>query len=296
VSLQDAMGFEGNTLANFAAPFQTSGPWGPAWSAALARLASAKPDEGGMGGIIGGLAGGKVRAHPESLSFSTRFARAEDDPNSSAKLDGALQLPDGLAPLRACFGQERGSAELLIEVDGSGRVARCEAREIDDALATCACRAMGQAVARPSLRGKRAFVSVSFQPADTVSAGLEVVEVYSTTYLQSYRASNGETLWRPDVSDPSISAWRPPGDHALATCFAAETAPGHFTAGVTVTFDAQGRASEARVAASKGAAWSQERLACVWRAFLTAGAPCPAAPGARAAARVEISLKRIGSN
>jgi hypothetical protein len=132
-----------NTLADLAAPFDTSLPWRDALTRALGALVQ-NQDHRVVGNPVGGLGikghgrSSDASARPSQLTFSTSSASALD---SRELFQGAVSLSStGMSSLRACF-DDSGSAELLVAIDDLGRVARCESRNADDAAAACACNA-----------------------------------------------------------------------------------------------------------------------------------------------------------
>ncbi len=212
----DRVDFAGKMLAEFSAPFDARAPWKNALEQALTALAPPPPGEGGMvgGHGVGGLGSRSkpVEAEPENLSIGFRRAGlGGPDPEDAWK--DVLVFEDGVAPLRACFDQSAGHFELLTAFDGEGNAVRCESREADDPVSRCACAAIrARATARGVARGTRAFVTVSFRPADTVSAGNAVVTASTRTFLDRYRAQDGGERWRALVSDRAIEDWEPPAD------------------------------------------------------------------------------------
>lgn len=298
VAAYDEVDFGGAELLRRVAPIDPALPWREALPAALAALAPPPAGAGdgyGFGGLLGSLASGVVTARPERLAWSTSRARETDSAEHDAFRDG-LSLAKGRRPLRACFQQDGANPDLLVEVDARGKVARCESRETDDAVSRCACAAFtAHARAKPALRGRRAFVHLSFSPADAVTPWRGVVTASTNTHLDSYRDREGRRLYRPRVSDRSIEGWRPPSDHAVARCFLDVREPGTRDARVTVHFDAQGTARAVEVASTnKGAPLTDAQTACVQRAFATATAPCPAAPSTSAHAMLRVTVRRIG--
>lgn len=295
VSAYDDVAFGGEELLQQTAPFDPSAGWQEALPAALAAL---KPvpeggGGGGLGGLLGALGGGVVEARPEKLGFRAWPAR-EPDLLEGGAFEGALTFRKGTSPLRACFEQDRGGAELLIDVDSKGRVARCSSREADDDLSQCACAAFSKhASAQAPLRGKRAYVGVSFEPADVVTATNAVARASVRTYLEQYK-KDGNVRWRPSVSHRSIEEWRAPPDTAFARCFAdaTEHAPRH--ALVTVRFDERGGVSSVELDEQEGKRFTHEQAACVQRAFATAQAPCPAVAATSARAELHVSFRVIG--
>lgn len=208
--------------------------------------------------------------------------------------DDALRFEQGLAPLRACFGQERAGAELLVETQADGRLTRCESRNAPDAASRCACEAfLAHASAGGKSRGMRVHVGVSFLPADRISAGNAVITGSSTARYESYVNAMGDKRYRAMVSDPSISDWSPPEGDAFEPCFLEEEEPGEHHAWATITFDAAGRPSDAVLQLKKGVSWKPERLACVREAFLKAKTPCPASGGVTAKAHMKVRLEAI---
>jgi hypothetical protein len=289
VEMNDDLERDGETLAKFVAPFDTRAPWPEALDRAFGLLAPASAgDEGG--GVVGGIMGGyEVRAEPEHLGFSTRPARAMDQDHDG--FEHAISFPDGLAPLRACFANDD-SVEMLVEVDGRGKVARCESRVAADAVSSCVCDAFTRhATGAPPVRSKRAFVIVHFSPADVVTSWGAVVRARVNTYLEKYRGREGHDRWRPAVSDPSIADWQPPSRDRVASCFADAAQRGDLELKVRVTFDATGRATAVDAQGRKPPTLSQARRACLDAAFLASRAPCPAVPSSTADATVSATIR-----
>jgi hypothetical protein len=94
---------------------------------------------GGLG-LVGGISEERVVAHPEVLEWSVQTAR-DWEPIEDSSDRTSVRLGDGKKALRRCFGDQSSGAELLVEVDRSGKVGRCESRNADSASAVCACRA-----------------------------------------------------------------------------------------------------------------------------------------------------------
>lgn len=284
--------FDGEVLADLSAPFDARIPWREALRRSLDALVPRRDDDGAGGlGMLGGLGSGEVVARPERLDFSAWPARAMDHDKD---LGRTLAFPnDGAAPLRACF-SHAGGAELLVEVDDRGKVARCESRNADDAVTTCACAAFsGHAAGAPPVRGKRVYVGVHFRPADVVASWGALVTANVRTYVESYKDRRGETLWRPSVSARAIADWEPPGDDVIAKCFADAPSPGSLRARVRVTFDALGRATAVDARALGAASISDAQSACVKDAFLRSRAPCPGEPSSSAVAEIAVAVRAL---
>lgn len=293
VTAREGIGFDDDVLADHAAPFDARAPWRDALRRALGALVPRRDDAGAGGlGLVGGLGSDEVRARPERLDFSAWPARAMDrekDMKQALTFSGA----EGTMPLRACF-FEGGSAELLVDVDDRGNVARCESRTVDDVVPTCACAAfIAHANGGPPIRGKRANVGVHFQPADMVARWGALVTASVRTYLESYKDRRGETLWRPAVSQRTISEWEPPGSEVVTKCFADVPVAASFRASVRVTFDAAGRATDVALRAAGATPLSDSQSACLRGAFLQSRAPCPGAPSATALAEVAVAVRAI---
>lgn len=294
LSLFASDGFDpdNQALAELVAPFDARAPWREALGRALAALAPVRDEGAGAFDLMGGLglAGDAVQARPERLTFSARTARATD--RGSDAIEHALSLSNS-APLRACF-DGAGAAELGIDVHDDGTIARCESHDGDVAPSTCACAVFTQhASASAPARGKRLYVSVRFAPADPITPWGGVATASTRTYLESYKARNGEDLWRPDVSDQSIADFTPPSDDRLARCFADVTKPAAARFRARVKFDAVGRAIAADVYEPKGFTLSDAQRACATEALLTSRAPCPAAPATSALIEVSFSARAI---
>lgn len=297
VSAYDDVGFGGEELLRQTAPFDPSAGWQESLPAALAALEPVSEGEGGggLGGILGGLGVGVVEARPEKLGFRAWPAR-EPDLLEGGAFEGALTFRKGTSPLRACFEQDRGGAELLLDVNTKGKVTRCRSREADDDLSQCACAAFSKhASAKAPLRGKRAYVGVSFEPADVVTSTNALVRASLRTYLEPYKR-DGNTRWRPSVSHRSIEEWRAPAETAFARCFADVTEHAPLHALVTVRFDERGDVSSVELdeQKEKEKRFTHEQAACVQRAFATAQAPCPAVAATSARAELYVSFRVIG--
>lgn len=294
VEARDRLDWDGEVVLERIAPFDREKPWREALPLALAALEA--PSEGdGMGGLSGGIfgtAGGVVEAKPERLHLSVRKARATDTLEAGATKDG-LTFPKGMAPLRACFEEEGTGGDLLLEVDGRGRVARCESRAANDEQTRCVCAAvLEHARAKPSLRSRRLYAGFDFRPADVVTPADGLVTASINTHIDVHRNRHGNQRWRPDVSDPSIAEWRGPED-ALERCFLDVTEPGERGGIVTLRFDAKGRATSVDVEPDKRGL-SEEQRVCVARVLKRAEAPCPAMEGATARGRVRVTVRRLG--
>lgn len=298
------IGWEGDLVLERAAAFSKELPWREALPLALAALEPPPEDEEGplvgglgLGGIARGGAGGfRVVAKPERLSFSLWPARAMDVLDKDVRKDG-LTFAQGTTPLRACFDEDGGGAELLLEVDERGRVARCEPRGAHDEISLCSCDAfVKHASARKELRSRRVFVGLNFTPADVVTPADGVVTASVRTHLERYTSHFGQRLFRPSVSDSSIREWRPPTEDALKRCFLDMEEPGQRSGAVTVRFDSTGSAVAAEVEPTKRGL-SDAQQTCIARVFETvAKAPCPAVDGATTRAEVFVTVRRIGDD
>ena len=278
----------------WSAPFDARAPWKKALGASLAALAPWTEEDDGKGGLglLGGLAGdGPVEARPEKIDLYTSSAHALDDPDS---MQNAITLGGGPASIRGCFAAED-SADVLVAADASGRIARCEPRVGDEGASRCLCGALARAVVAKNARGKRFDVSASLERGDRVAEGKVVVHAFARTHLDSYEAADGETLWKPRVSHPSVTYWHEPGHAALADCFT-DRVPGGIGLGVRTTFDAKGRAVHAQVRlATKDPAPTPEQITCVEKAFLTSRAPCPGVPRSWADAEVRVYTRPLAA-
>ncbi len=287
--------FEGDVLFELTAPFDPRAPWRKELPRSLAALAPIHDDASGMGGL-GLLENGvePVHAHPEHLGVWAYPARAIDGTSS---LDGTPFFAKGTGPLRECVPGLEG-LELLVDVDARGVVSRCEAREADDAAARCACDAFKEhALASDAARGKRLYVGVDHQPAEVATPTNAVVRASVRTHIESYTNLQGQTVWRPLVSDRAIADWKPPTVDRISACFATSPARGdkelHLL--VRVTFDGAGHAVAADLARAGDALVTEEAVACVKNAFLRSVAPCPRATGATATAELSLFVLTLAA-
>jgi hypothetical protein len=293
----DELGFFGKELLSLSSPYAAKLPWRQALARALSALPNGATDAEGTGGLglLDGTGDGRVVAHPERLKWSLHSAR-DWEPIGDKTAQTNLTLAGKKETLRRCFGEGDGGAELLMEVDQRGKVARCESRVADDASSMCACQTFtAQGRADDALRGKRMFLEVYFSPADVVTPKRAVVEVLSRTHLVPYRDRHGKALWRPLVSDPSIDNWDPPSNYSIARCFATNQDGRERSVQMTVEFDAKGKVVRTQAANSKPHPLSQTERDCIERVFRSATTPCPAVSTSTAQVVVQVRFDTIGS-
>ena len=296
----DDLGFDGDQVLSLSSPYAANLPWRQALAQALGALPNvpidaAKDDGVGGLGLVGGISEERVVAHPEVLEWSVRTAR-DWEPIEDSSERTSLRLDDGKKALRRCFGDQGSSAELLVEVDRSGKVVRCESRNADSASAVCTCRAfVDHGHGSEALRSLRMFVGVHFAPADVVTPAHAVVAVTSNTYLVEYRSRRGDPLWRPAVSDPSIEAWDPPQTFSFARCFGQSKDSRDRAFRMKVEFDAKGSVVRSSVVAAAPDALSQSERDCIEQVMRSASAPCPAVATSSAELAVQVTFQTIGS-
>lgn len=296
VRVSDALDWSGKTVGRYRAEFSRDTHPTEALKAAINALAPYE-DKGGAGGISGAVGSSrKVTAQPERLSFSAHSPLPiEGTVDDKEKFRRALSLEDDNA-LRACFGDTSGSASLLVLVNETGRVVRCEPKGVVKQEDTCACKVfLAHASGAPPIRGARAKVYVNRRAADVVTPSNIVVTAWMRTHNQRYKNRDGKTRWRPAVSDRSIEDYRPPAAHGLTRCFATREAPGKISMVVDIPFDDVGRATGSRMFKIIKGKLTADESTCVLAYLKKTRAPCPAKVGTVARLGVNVKLQKLGA-
>lgn len=249
--------------------------------------------------VLGGIGAGKGSSEPVTVQLEDRLQQwiwsvdARDRfPLPKAIRD--LPLPTlTLDDVKRCMAGGTGGLAALFELDGQGRVGRCEppvvARRSDVA---CLCKRLGELGPGlpPALRGHRWEFATAIDWRDLVTPdGRFVVSASAYTLLVREQAKGQQwPVFRAKVADPSIGGWRPPDDRAFATCFLdAIHDEKSIESRWAVWFDAVGHATKA-VEQKGHPPLSPQHAACVGAVLMGSTAPCPARDGLWAEVRIYV--------
>ncbi len=202
-----------------------------------------------------------------------------------------------LSPLAywLCADHNASGAELLVQVDDTGAITRCETRNANDPVVGCACDAV-QATGRgvEAFHGTRAFVGISFRPADRVSPARAVISPSVRAVMEPYEIDTGGQRWRQVVSDASIDGWDAPPPVELADCFVQHQGLDTLELAGRVHFGPTGETTEVRVVSGAEGLTGAE-LGCVVEVMSGSQAPCPAQEATVAEFTASVSFRVIGS-
>lgn len=294
LSAYDGFNFDGDALFDETAPYDARRAYTQALPAALGKLSRSKEAEGGALGLLGGMEGGRVKAQPERFTFIARPAFATDQHRDQA-FAKALGFPAGPAPGRACFDEHGGTVEVLVSADAEGAIGQCETLGDDDDASRCACAALTKfaRLAAP-VRGTRARVELSLQPADVTTPWNGLVSASVHTHIDRYKDRRGELRFRPLVSDLSVEGYEPPSSHALAVCFADVKERAQLPARITLGFDEKGKVGRVEVRERGKQLYTPQQRSCVEQAFRATQAPCPAVPVSQATVDLSVAVRPVG--
>jgi len=258
---------------------------------ALTTLAPPPPADGSGGaGLLGGLMGAQAIQTDDLLRIEVETADSRETHQSVADAFSSVTA----AQVTTCFGPNRNSASLLLEVASTGAITRCEPDfyETGSAETTCACVLLAGAAHAPAMNGRRWSVDLRVDRRDQLTSDGRLVLTASWNTRTRSEKKPGETYarWLEHVQDPSIEGWFPGPERLVAGCFAGRTEAGQINSRWAVWFDAQGNAMKA--AEQKGwAPLDAETAQCVINALRTAQAPCPSRANLWAIVNLHVNLR-----
>lgn len=284
----------GPPRAQWEAPLERTGEVMQSLGTAMTKLAPPPPDEG-MGGLgLGSLGGSQPIQKEDLLEVSVYGADARS--RRSLEREAQQRAFPGLsvALVLACLPPLSDSVSVLAEVDGAGRVVRCEGEsDVERSEATCACGQLQRVSAAPALENARWDVHLRVDRRDLLTADQRLMLTgYWNTYLDQVKDPGEQRPhFKVKVQDPSLEHWTPGSWRLAAGCFtSAFDGPKRLGSRWAVWFDGFGRPVKA--VEQKGyPPLPPEVSTCVQRALMTAQAPCPARAGLWAMADFSVNAR-----